>query len=473
VKHKDLRPWLSVIAGGESLVSHAGGLLLSETARRSGLSRQLSRLLGRWRLPGATHDPGKIVADLAIAVALGGDAACDVAVLRSQPGVFGVVASDPTVSRLISRLAGDADSAVSAIRAARASARERVWSVAGAPVQDGRVVIDLDATLVTAHSDKQDATRTWKKGFGFHPLLGFVDHGTASGGEPVSELLRPGKAGSNTAADHVVVLDAALAQLPAGLRAHDRNGRVPVLVRTDAAGATHEFAAHLHQQGVQFSVGASFAHLDVHSALAQLPAAAWTPAYQARKPRAAEHGVQIEPRDGAWVAEATGLLDLTAWPPGTRLILRKERPHPGAQLRITDADGLRVTGFLTNTGHGGPARQLADLELRHRRHARVEDRIRAAKDTGLRNLPFHDTAQNRIWVAIAALAQDLLAWCARLALPASAAGYEPKRLRLRILATAGRLVRSARRHILHIDPTWPWAEAITSAHARLTSLAVP
>jgi hypothetical protein len=473
VKHKDLRPWLSVIAGGESLVSHAGGLLLSETARRSGLSRQLSRLLGRWRLPGATHDPGKIVADLAIAVALGGDAACDVAVLRSQPGVFGVVASDPTVSRLISRLAGDADSAVSAIRAARASARERVWSVAGAPVQDGRVVIDLDATLVTAHSDKQDATRTWKKGFGFHPLLGFVDHGTASGGEPVSELLRPGKAGSNTAADHVVVLDAALAQLPAGLRAHERNGRVPELVRTDAAGATHEFAAHLHQQGVQFSVGASFAHLDVHSALAQLPAAAWTPAYQARKPRAAEHGVQIEPRDGAWVAEATGLLDLTAWPPGTRLILRKERPHPGAQLRITDADGLRVTGFLTNTGHGGPARQLADLELRHRRHARVEDRIRAAKDTGLRNLPFHDTAQNRIWVAIAALAQDLLAWCARLALPASAAGYEPKRLRLRILATAGRLVRSARRHILHIDPTWPWAEAITSAHARLTSLAVP
>jgi Transposase DDE domain group 1 len=473
VKHKDLRPWLSVIAGGESLVSHAGGVLLVETARRSGLSGQLTRRLGPWRLPLATHDPGKIVTDLAIAVALGGDAACDIAVLRAQPGVFGLVASDPTVSRLITRLATDADNVVAAIASARAAARDRVWGAVGAPVQDGRVVIDLDATLVTAHSDKQDATRTWKKGFGFHPLLGFVDHGTVSGGEPVGELLRPGKAGSNTAADHVVVLDAALAQLPDHLQARDETGCIPVLVRTDAAGATKEFAAHLAAQGVEFSVGASFAHLDVHTALAMLPKQAWTPAYLARRPRAVEAGVQIEPRDGAWVAEATGLIPLTGWPPGTRLILRKERPHPGAQLRITDADGLRITGFLTNAGRGGPGRQLADLELRHRRHARVEDRIRAAKDTGLRNLPFHDIDQNRIWVAIAALAQDLLAWFARLALPAPAACYEPKRLRLRILATAGRLVRSARRRVLHIDSTWPWAETITTAHVRLRALPVP
>jgi hypothetical protein len=464
---------LSVIAGGESLVSHAGGVLLVETARRSGLSGQLSRLLGRWRRPLATHDPGKIVVDLAIAVALGGDAACDIAVLRAQPGVFGQVASDPTVSRLITRLAADADAAVTAIAAGRAVARERVWQVAGAPAQDGRVVIDLDASLVTAHSEKEDATRTWKKGFGFHPLLSFVDHGGPSGGEPVAELLRPGRAGANTAADHVVVLDAALAQLPAALRTRDAAGRVPVLVRTDAAGATKEFATHLHERGVEFSIGASFAHLDVHTALAQLPKQAWNPAYQARKPRAAETGVQIEPRDGAWVAEATGLLQLRGWPEGTRLILRKERPHPGAQLRTTDADGMRITGFLTNTTHGGPGHQLADLELRHRRHARVEDRIRAAKDTGLRNLPFHDMNQNHIWVAIAALAQDLLAWCARLALPTTAASYEPKRTRLRILAAAGRLVRTARRRVLHIDPTWPWAETITTAHARLCALAAP
>ncbi len=155
-----------------------------------------------------------------------------------------------------------------------------------------------------------------------------MDHGGPTGGEPVAELLRPGKAGSNTAADHVVVLDAALTQLPAHLRARDAAGRIQVLVRTDAAGATKEFAAHLQQQGVEFSIGASFAHLDVHTALAALPTQAWTPAYQARRPRSAETGVQIEPRDGAWVAEATDLIPLGGWPAGTRLILRKERPHP-------------------------------------------------------------------------------------------------------------------------------------------------
>jgi hypothetical protein len=473
VKDKRRRARLSVIIGGESLVSHAGGALLVETARRSGLARQLSRLLGRWRLPLATHDPGKIVLDLAVAVALGGDAACDIAVLRAQPGVFGLVASDPTVSRLVARLATDADAALAAINAARAAARERVWDWARAPLQDGLVVIDLDATLLDAHSDKEQASRTWKKGFGFHPLLGFVDHGAGGAGEPVAELLRPGRAGSNTAADHVEVFDTALAQIPAALRARDGHGRVAVLVRTDAAGATKEFARHLARTGVQFSLGANLGHFDIPTALALLPAQAWTPAYQARRPRAAESEVQIEPRDGAWVAEASGLVDLTAWPAGTRLILRKERPHPGAQLRITDADGMRVTGFLTNTTAGGPARQLADLELRHRRHARVEDRIRAGKDTGMRNLPFHDLAQNRIWLAVAALAADLLAFTARLALPAPAAAYEPKRLRLRILAVAGRIVRTARRRILRIDPNWPWADVIIGAHARLCALPVP
>jgi len=148
------------------------------------------------------------------------------------------------------------------------------------------------------------------------------------------------------------------------------------------------FAAHLAAAGVEFSLGASLGHFDIHTALAQLPAQAWTPAYQARKPRAAEHGVQIEPRDGAWVAEASGLVDLSSWPAGTRLILRKERPHPGAQLRITDAEGLRVTGFLTNTAPGGPARQLADLELHHhRRHARVEDRPQTPRTAGFATCP--------------------------------------------------------------------------------------
>jgi len=377
------------------------------------------------------------------------------------------------VSRLIARLAEDSEAALAAIIGARARARERVWNWAGAPVQDGRVVIDLDATLVTAHSDKEDATRTWKKTFGFHPLLAYVDHGTGGGGEPVAELLRPGKAGSNTAVDHVSVLDAALTQLPEPLptrRAGPGRG----------AGAYRRRRGHpcLHlppcRAGVEFSVGASLGHFDVHPALAKLPAAACSPAYQSTNPRAGQgRDPIIEPRDGAWVAEATDLVDLSSWPPGTRLILRKERPHPGAQLRTTDADGMRITGLLTNTASGGPGRQLADLELRHRRHARVEDRIRAGKDTGLANLPFHTMAQDRIWVAIAALAADLLGWCTHLALPAHTTTYEPKRLRLRILAVAGRIVRTARRRLLKIDPTWPWAEVTTTAHTRLIALPPP
>ena len=467
MKNKHRLPWLSVIVGGESLVSHAGGALLVATARAAGLSRELSVRLGPWRGPWAVHDPGKIVLDLAVAVALGGDCAADVAVVRAQPGVFGLVASDPTVSRLVATLAGDVDAALGAIASARAVARGRVWGRAGAPVQDGRVVIDLDATLVIAHSEKESATRTWKKTFGFHPLLAYADHGAGGTGEPLAGLLRPGNAGSNTAADHIAVFDAALAQLPAHLSRRDEHGRRQVLVRTDAAGATHTFTHHLAAAGIEFSVGAYLHHFDIHIVLAQLPEQAWTPAYQVRAPRAGEPGPVVEPRDGAWVAEATGLVDLSAWPAGTRLILRRERPHPGAQLRITDVNGHRIVGMLTNTPGGQPP----ELELRHRRHARVEDRIRNAKDTGMRNLPYHDMAQNRIWLTITALATDLLAWTQRLALTGPAASYEPTRLRLRILAVAGRLIRTGRRQLLKIDPAWPWAHQITTAHAHLTTLA--
>ncbi len=160
MKDKQRRPWLSVITFGESLVSHAGGSLLVAAARGAGLCGELSTRLRLWRGPWAIHDPGKIVLDLAVAVALGGDCAADIGVLRAQPGVFGLVASDPTVSRLVATLAGDVDAALVAIAGARATARERVWGWVGAPIADGRVVIDLDVALVTAHSDKQAAAPT-------------------------------------------------------------------------------------------------------------------------------------------------------------------------------------------------------------------------------------------------------------------------------------------------------------------------
>ena len=352
------------------------------------------------------------MADLAVAVALGGDAAGDIAVLRAQPGVFGPVASDPTVSRLITP-AGRGRRRRPRRDQRRASGGAGTGLGPGRGAGPGRAGGDRSGRHV-GHRALRETRRDpdLEEGIRVPPACsGSSTTAASSGGEPVSELLRPGKAGSNTAADHVVVLDAALAQLPAALRARDETGRVAVLVRTDAAGATKEFAAHLRRAGSGVLRRGELRpprRGDRPRAPAREGVDAGLSGPQA--PRRRARGADRAPRRGLGRRGHRADRAAAAGRPGTRLILRKERPHPGAQLRITDADGLRITGFLTNTAHGGPGRQLADLELRHRRHARVEDRIRAAKDTGLRNLPFHDTDQNRIWVAITALAQDLLAW---------------------------------------------------------------
>jgi Transposase DDE domain group 1 len=383
---------VAVSADGRGLVSQAGAVLLWETMRVTGLAGGLSEGLARWRAPRAVHDPGKIVADLGAAVALGGDCLADIAVLRAQPELAGLVASDPVVSRLVSALAADAPRALRAIRQARAAARERAWALAGdrAPGSNGPLIpVDIDATIVTAHSEKERAAPTWKKTFGFHPLASFADHGAGAGGEALAIVLRPGNAGSNTAAEHIEVTRLALAQLP-------RRVRRRVLIRTDSGGGTHEFLAWLASPGRRwhYSVGMTITE-EIQEAILALPGRVWEPAYDA--------GGQVRP--GAWVAEVTGLLDLAGWPDGMRVIVRKERPHPGAQLRFTDLDGHRFTCFATDAKKG----QLADLELRHRRRARCEDRIRAAKDTGLRNLPLHGFDQNQVWCELVAMACELLA----------------------------------------------------------------
>ncbi|GAA4663549.1 hypothetical protein GCM10023347_14260 [Streptomyces chumphonensis] len=239
-------PRVRAEGGGRGVVSQAGAVLLVETVRKSGLDQVISTALAPWRKSRAVHDPGKTVLDLALAVALGGDCLADIAMLRAEPGVFGPVASDPTVSRLIDTLAAAGPKALSAIRAARAEAREHVWNLAknAAPDAAGQVLVDLDGVLVLAHSEKQHATATWKKTFGHHPLVAFVDHGSDGSGEPVAGLLRPGKAGSNTAADHITTAQLALAQLPKKYR----RGR-QTLIRTDSGGGTHEFVAWLAQRG--------------------------------------------------------------------------------------------------------------------------------------------------------------------------------------------------------------------------------
>jgi hypothetical protein len=442
------RTRLDVTADGDGLVGHAGAVLLVELADRLGLPAALDRWTGREQPGRARHRSGKVLADLAVMLADGGDCLSDLVVLRDQPGLFGPVASTPTAWRVVERLAGAGEQGLAGLRLARAQARRRAWQ-AGAWVE-GLLVIDLDATLVTAYSDKQGAAGTYKGGFGFHPLAAWLDRGDGTG-EPLAAVLRPGNAAANTAADQIDVVDLALAQFPRQARE-----RQPILVRADSAGATHAFLDHLREQGVRFSVGFD---LDsrVRTAILELPADAWVAAI------AADGG----DRDGAQVAELATLdLPAAGWPAGTRAICRRERPHPGAQLSFTDADGWRFQVFLTDQ----PDPDLARLELRHRQHARVEDRIRGAKATGARNLPFDRWRRNAVWLQLVLLALDLVGWAQALLLDGALAVAEPKTLRYRLWHVAGRISRHARRLRLRLQRTWPWAADLVRAFSRLDAL---
>ena len=442
-------------------VGQAGGILLTQTLRATGLTTELSRALAPWRKQFARHDPGKILTDLALMLAVGGDCLADVATLRAEPEVYGPVASDPTISRLLTTLAGDVDKAESAISTARRKARKNAWAQAGhhAPNANATaknpLVIDLDASLVTSHSEKEFARPTFKKGFGFHPLLAFVDHGAGGSGEMLTCLLRPGNAGSNTAADHKQVIADALAQVGMG----SRPGR-KVLVRIDGAGGTKKTLQELVKRRVSYSVGFTLP-ANTPELFRLIPKHVWEPAYNS----------DGDVRDGADVAELTGLLDLDEdWPKGMRVIVRRERPHPGAQLRFDDIDGYRLTAFATNTTTG----QLADLEIRHRRRARCEDRIRAAKDAGLRNLPLKTFAQNRIWCQIVALASEITAWMGLLGYADQPARrWEPKRLRHRLFQVPATIARHARQRVLHLSDRSRWARIVLAGHARLTGLPAP
>ncbi|MBV6703426.1 IS1380 family transposase [Kitasatospora aureofaciens] len=459
------RPRLVVSTDGRGVVSHAGSRLLADLADATGLTRAFSDALRRLRPRGTGHEPGRIAADLAVMLADGGEAIADLALLRDQPEVFGSVASTPTAWRL---LAGIDPAALAAVRAARATAREIAWLQAcetrdGVPASHagGRelpgLVLDIDATLVTCHSQKENAASTYKHGFGYHPLLCFLDNT----GEALAGMLRPGNAAANTAADHIAVLDAALAQIP---DAH-RHG-TEILIRADSAGSAKAFLAHiraLRSRGVRasFSVGWSITE-PVRLAIRHLPDQVWHPALE-------QDGSL---RDGAEVAELTGLADLSGLPGGTRIIVRRERPHPGAQLSLFDQDeGMRHQVFLTDTPYGHGSLQL--LEVRHRAHARVEDRIRCGKTTGFGRFPSRHFAINAAWLELSLTAIDLLAWTQSLLLEGELAAAEPKKLRYRLLHAAARITRGARRLHLRIAATWPWRHDLATAFTRLQALPRP
>jgi hypothetical protein len=435
---------VEVVADGDGVVSHAGAALLVEAAERLGLTAELSDALAEVRERRGRHDPGRVIRDLAVMLADGGDCLSDLRAVRDQQSLFGAVASDATASRLIDALACDAG-LMGALRVARSRARANAWA---AGVAAERVVIDIDATLITAHSEKDGAAGTYKRGFGFHPLLAWLD-GTR---EALAGILRPGNAGANTASDHIELTRLALEQLPGEVVMDSE-----IVVRTDSAGATHAFTEDLHEADIRFVMGLDLTE-HVRSAILALPESAWWPARR-------QDG---EPRDGAAVAELTSALELGAWPAGTRVLVRRERPHPGAQLCFSDHDGHRFLATLTDLP-GEPV----ELECLHRSRANAEDRVRAAKQTGLENLPFHDFDRNAVWLELSLIAQDLTAWTQRLALTGELARCEPKTLRYRLLHTAARLSFHARRATLRLARSWPWAEALAAAFTRLAVLPPP
>jgi hypothetical protein len=451
---------VKVSADGHGVVSHAGTGMLREVAALTGLSTQVTAVLADTYRGPWTYAPGDVFADLAAAVAAGADCIDGVGQRCGDvEHVFGPAASTTTMWRLVDTRI-DAKH-LPAIRAARADARAAAWVAGAAPAPGGWLHLDVDATLTIDHSDnKEQAAPTWKKTFGHHPLLVFLDRPEIAGGEALAGLLRAGNAGSNTAADHVTVLEWALESLPADWRPDpDQPGAPKVLVRSDSAGATHAFADACRAAGVGFSFGYAV-DTRVRDAVETLNEGdCWYPAI--------DSGGGL--RDGAWVAEATGLVDMNTWPAGTRLILRKERPHPGAQLRFTDSDGHRVTAFLTDTPTGVIPGQLAGLELRHRQHARVEDRIRQLKATGLRNLPCHRAEANAAWLEIILAATDLVTWTQLIGFTdhPKLATCEIDTFRYRVLHVAARITRSARQTRLRIDATWRWAIAISQAWQRL------
>ena len=451
---------VKVSADGRGVVSHAGMGLLRELADLTGLSAQVTDVLtdtykGPW-----VYAPGAVFADLAAAVADGADCIDGVGQLcGDREHVFGAKASTTTMWRLVDERIDAAH--LPKIHGARAAARAAAWAAGAAPPAGAPLYIDIDATLVIDHSDnKAQAAPTWKKSFGHHPLLAFLDRPEIAGGEALAGLLRKGNAGSNTADDHITVLEQALASLPDRWRpAPDADSGPRVVVRCDSAGATHKFAQACRDHGVGFSFGFPV-DARVWDAVDTLNLAeSWYPAIDSSG----------DLRDGAWVAEATDLVNLATWPAGTRLILRKERPHPGAQLRFTDIDGMRVTAFITDTPPGAVPGQLAGLELRHRQHARVEDRIRQAKAAGLANLPCHDFDANAAWLEIVLAAADLVAWAQLIAFTHSPelARAEIGTFRYRVLHVAARITRGARQLRLRIDTTWRWAAAIATAWQRL------
>lgn len=442
---------------GQHLISHAGlnamGGLLNAMDFRALCEDRFSQFVPK----AAMHRPGKILADLTMMLAAGGEQACDLDLLRTSAGVFGPVGSEATVSRFMGRIKHMPEAFTYGYQTMSKTLRSRLWAAAGdrnpakRATRTNPLIIDIDATLVQAHSDKQGAAGTYKGGYGFAPMIACLDYGTGNGtGEILAVLLRPGNRGANSAKDHIEVLSQALAVLPDDF--YDQDGTLigeKLLVRTDSAGASREFLNHLDSLGLQFSTSYSLPVIREREI-------GWISDKKYWEPAIDQHGKQL--RD-VWVVDATRILQLKDYPPNTRIYVRAEPLHSGAKASLFDTDGNRVTAFLTNS----PYYNIPELDRRHRARGRCENRIKSLKHAGLGKLPYWSFAANQAWALLAALAVNLLAWVQLVVLPAGhdASVWDLKRWRYRLFSMAGKLISSGRQTRLLIPEHAPEAGLFT------------
>jgi Transposase DDE domain group 1 len=466
---------LAVRADGKNLIGHAGVVLLRKVADRVGLTAALSAALPQGIGPG-WRDRGMALVQLVCTIALGATNVLEAEQFQYHwRALFPRPVSDSTLWRTLEAIDGPVLARVERVRAA---IRRVVWTLlalrpggfpwiaVGGRELTGWYVLDLDATLVTCTSKKERAAGTFKGGFGHHPLGAWV----ANTRECVAMLLRPGNATSNDVADHQTVLTAALRQLPLPLWSK-------VLVRIDGAAFSHALLEHLQslttsRRRVRWVTGWAINTTD-EAAIALLPEKVWATALR-------QDGTvhEITGPDGDKIsyqaAELTGVRDLTGWPAGMRLIVRRVKPSRRDLKKLTDFEkrtGWRYQIVATNipahqglSGVSGSG-QAWFVDALYRDHAEVEDRVKAIKRVGLGLLPSKSWQLNVAWVLAAALAADLDAWTRLLLLhdEPELAAAEPETIRRKLYHLPARFTAHARRRVLHLDHAWPWATAFTTA----------
>ncbi len=429
-----------VTGGGGQVAAHSGLFVLGRFADGLGLGEALSAAVPARGERAPSHDRGRVLVHALLMLAGGGEACSDIEHLRAQPVLFGQVASDSTLYRTLRGLGPDV---VRELWGAVAGVRAGVWERRGDVSGSAAVVLDIDSTLVEVHSEnKQNTAAHFKGGFGFHPMLCATEDG-----EPLSIMLRPGNAAANSICDHIEVLDAAIAQLPAAAAAGHREGDEAaqasrqVQLRVDAAGCSARIAEACRARNVVFFMTAR-SNDEVTAAIdhSRFDNEAWQPVLRA----------DGEPAERAQVADLTESVDLAGWPDRTRFIVRREPRHPGAQRTLFDSEMWRYRGFYTDAD-GDPA----ELDAHMRAHARIEDTIARLKDSGLARMPFSDFDANAAWAALVALSHTLVRWFQQLRLAGPLAKAAPKRLRWQLWHAPARLVRSARRWTLRLPDWWP------------------